>query len=336
MRLTVKQLRTILQESLQEDSDVLKKWASKSSDPFEKWLVSHNLNPIPSGKKNSKLGSGAQAVAYEVEVNGKRYVAKFIQEHEVAVYQKVKSFKEELPEQFAKNILSVYDFYKVTEELYDNIGSYEDCILVEYLLPLPNNVIQSLWSPFERSDSVYLIKNRLKSFIHGSDSLKKLLIHSLKESKVKLEPRLFTELYESIVKSLSTMTSMMNGKSDDSSFQQYVKLIDEFVVQTHNATQQIAKKLPQNISSEEWKLAEGTIQSKISNALNGIIMPMNSHDDTTMFDSVVEDDKLKDLMKTLQFLSKNHNFNWNDLHSDNIMVRPGSGDYVISDPGSFF
>jgi hypothetical protein len=61
-------------------------------------------------------------------------------------------------------------------------------------------------------------------------------------------------------------------------------------------------------------------------------MPMNSHEDTTTFDSVVEDEQLKDLMKTLQFLKKNYDFNWNDLHSDNIMIRPGTGVYVISDP----
>lgn len=336
MRLTVKQLRTVLRESLREDSDVLKTWASKSKDPFERWLVSQNLNPIPSGKNSSQLGNGAHAVAYEVESNGKRYVAKFIPTAEVEVYQKIKSFKEELPEQFAKNILSVYDFYKITEELYNNVGFYEDCVLVEYLLPLPNNVIQSLWSPFERSDSVYVIKNRLKSFIHGSDSLKKLLIYALKQSKIKLEPELFTELYQTIVRTLSTMNTMMNNKSDDSSFQQYIKLIDEFVAQTRNATQQIAKKLPQNVSIEEWQDAEGTIQSKISNALHSLIMPMNSHEDTTTFDSVVEDEQLKDLMKTLQFLKKNYDFNWNDLHSDNIMIRPGTGVYVISDPGSFF
>lgn len=337
MRLTVKQLRTVLRESLREDSDVLKKWASKSSDPFEKWLVSQNLNPIPSGKKGSKLGNGAHAVAYEVEISGKRYVAKFIPEHEVEVYQKIKGFKEELPEEFAKNILSVYKFYKITEELYDDVGFYQDCVLVEYLLPLPKSVAQSLWAPVEMSDTVYMIKNRLKSFVHGSDSLKKLLIFSLKESKIKLEPQMFTELYQIVVKSLSSMEkSLTNTGSSDSSFQQYSKLIDQFVQQLRTAMQQFGKKLPNNVSPEEWQYAEGTFQGKISNALNSLVMPMSSQDDMTTFDSVVEDDQMKDLMKTLQFLSKNHNFNWNDLHSDNIMIRPGTGDYVISDPGSFF
>ena len=50
------------------------------------------------------------------------------------------------------------------------------------------------------------------------------------------------------------------------------------------------------------------------------------------FESLPE---FKSLITALKYLKQEENFKWNDLHSNNLMERPGTKDMVISDPGLF-
>lgn len=43
----------------------------------------------------------------------------------------------------------------------------------------------------------------------------------------------------------------------------------------------------------------------------------------------------KDFLEAMLYLSVYHNLDWNDLHQENIMVRPSTGDFVAADIGYF-
>lgn len=47
-------------------------------------------------------------------------------------------------------------------------------------------------------------------------------------------------------------------------------------------------------------------------------------------------DEQKKLIYALNYLAKKYQIYWRDLHEDNIMIRPSTGEYVIADIGAFF
>lgn len=229
MKLSVKQLRKLVNETILEDSQLLSKWASKSDDPFEQWLAANGMTPIPRSNTSSRLGSGAYAIAYEVEKNGKRCVAKFVPPHEVEAYKKVKSIRDGLPSKYSRNILEIYEILDIgaDTELYGDSYHYEQCVVVEYLVPLSKNVVQSLWTIDEMSDAVVVFKNRMNAMVHGSDTLKKLISYSLKQANIKTTPEIYQKVYHGYLSNFSKMMSEINSLKDMGGLGMYMKITDD-------------------------------------------------------------------------------------------------------------
>ena len=48
-----------------------------------------------------------------------------------------------------------------------------------------------------------------------------------------------------------------------------------------------------------------------------------------------DDKNAREFLRFMEFLNRNFDVEWFDLHDYNIMKRPGGQDWVISDPGLF-
>lgn len=68
---------------------------------------------------------------------------------------------------------------------------------------------------------------------------------------------------------------------------------------------------------------------------SGDVFPRSKNSNQSNFKTFVSDKELVNLYSTLKYLSKNFEFNWNDLHHDNVMLRQSDKAYVVSDVGCF-
>jgi hypothetical protein len=274
--------------------------------------------------ETSKIGEGMFNLVHEVIYDGHLAVAKITNEY--SDFANMKNLGE-LRANFGdlkKHLPIVYAAIK-------DEGNY--ITVVEKLNPVNSHILYALFNSYQPKGSK---TNRL-SFLRDSTTLNKLL-DSVFNNK--------DDLQDFTIKKIKNAISIILRNED------YSKITDDNFHDYFNSLKNDIEIVIRHIMSSDpiAKIDDDYIDDFISAACNDLfdiikqlyipfdIFPHNKSEEKK--DKGKHLAKMlpesKSLMKALMKLYHKHNITWDDLHSSNIMERPGTGDLVISDPGLFY
>ena len=345
-KIAIRELREIIQECLISEGPLLTADDVAKEDPknfgylhsakiipalvgiMKKW----NLTLIPTAHKKGigVLGQGAYATVFDVLKGGKRRALKLtFDPKDSEAYASVMAIRSSLPG-IPKSVLPEV-------LMQDSVGSFY-FTLIEYLIPTPESTKQSLFSSYD----YYTGAN---SGISRSTVAKVNKPFLIKIDQY-LEDIVGYDLYKRITQNTNVHYPWSEAKnwigqgkvwassSNDRHFvhaeeffrdffQQFTK--DVFKVRDYAA--KIAKQL-----SSKWLQLTGDQFSSVK-------FPEFVDDDDNVKDGKmtdVKDPRARKLLLGLRWLDSNDYISgWDDLHFDNVMIRPSTGEFVASDVGNF-
>jgi len=278
------------------------------------------------GELTSFLGSGAYQLAYEVIYKGKRAVLKVQIKNsgDVEITKRLWEIRKGLPEKFKGYIMEVYDVINIGGQL---------GIIVEYLEELDAGILGSIESTFNKGDKfgrLEVLKNNkgmMKAMIDGGimDVLRRgnQLWRAMGEDKNYVKV-----LRNAILRKVEEV-----GVMDAFDFGRMVQIIKEI---GEGMGDNWYKRLTLDISDEVGRNLMELVHKYAYEPLPAFGDSGIEHNETLVKAiSKTEDEKLRGLVKFLNYLKHEKGIEWGDLHSKNIMQRPGTGELVISDPGYF-
>lgn len=337
--------------SLNKLSQVIEKYLEKTIDlnkalPEEEILLKHNIYPlIVSDRESSYLGSGESAIAFDVIYQGKNCVAKLTSNYKnVNTLLKLNEIKSQVGE-YGKHIADVYKIIEYDEVINDtNYVGY--IILMEKLEPLDKSVSKYLFGDNYFSSSDSSLKKLKETF--------DITVNLYKNPYIYFDN--FKKLFESFqiniknkdVYDLCKLFSKILIKYIELSFNKIILNNNNYRIYFSNVNMTITKNIYDNKKEflsifNNYNIPEHILLNFIISIVdmflnklsNGFAMSFDefvSLDDFTKYKNVPE---LKSFIKFLMILNNKFNIKFNDLHSDNLMQRPGTKEVVIADAGYF-
>jgi hypothetical protein len=299
-------------------------------NPVFEHLVQRGIIPIIaprrdrySGQKTHTafLGSGVYSEVYEVSYKGKLAVAKITpNQSDFDIMLKLDALKPKLGND-AKHLPVVLDKFSIPVP---NYATYY-VIIVEKLEPLSNHLSAILF----RSNDPY--QNDKPNFNANKNNLDLVDASTKIFEKIKSKARYFNVDNETLTKILELIDrgfrkSLLSSKSR-SEFKEKINIEFESIKKQFRNDHNIY---------QIHSLLEhaGDVIAEVSNLEKNF--PVFYRDET---DNSVEHFKnspeAKDFIKFLLRLKKEFGISWGDLHGNNIMVRPSTGDLIVSDSGYF-
>jgi hypothetical protein len=340
---SLKDLSCIFLKLAEDYRELLKKRLERDSTISlqERVLMNNALIPIrlpildkATGKykETSFLGNGKFSEAFLVDYKGRQAVAKITSVvSDIKMTQHLSKIKSQMGE-LGKHIMDV--FAVIT----DADTGLTICI-VEKLEPLNSQVMNSLWSSKESVDSnvgtaVYeegadiSAAPRNVGAIKQPGVLNRLIDLALRD----FSPEVTKRALPTLRKWLENVNFSKPKTMDE---------MNKFLWSISSTAEKIIKdslaglfpeETEESIESEAHIMWE-SLQSILGTHFEGGNMPVFDYDKerVEMVSSLPE---VKSLMRALKLL-KNSGIKWADMHSGNIMQRPGTGDLVICDPGWF-
>lgn len=296
-------LRACIRAVILEDLAQLKQWMLKSYNPAERELAKLDIIPVGRGNRGeSEIGSGLFNRVHEVLYKGKRAAARYSNRpEELENLLKFVGYRERLPAQFRKHFPKVY----TTFQFVDGSITYSGAVL-ELLDPMPPGLEFDvnripLRSTLQRSRVALLDKPGLVQGLltKHPKSMKKDLQTFFKDELKPLIQGLVSQPLEDVDAALVKL-----GDEKEASAFAHMNLYSHFV-------------------RDVW------------NVLRGEVIPHSGGSDSESITASKHQSKaVRDFYKFLQAL-KAHGLQWEDLHTGNFMVRPGTNDFVVADPGMF-
>lgn len=292
-------IRALTRAVILEDLATLKQWMLKSYNPVERELAKLDIVPVGRGNRGeSEIGSGLFNRVHEVLYKGKRAAARYSSRpEELEGLLRFVSHREKLPAKFRKHFPKIYK----TFQFVDGSITYSGAVL-ELLEPMPPGLEfdidrLQLRNSLQRSRVALLDRPGVMKDLLGKIPAKKELQAFFKDE---LKP-----LIHSLI-----------GQSLDDTDEALVKLSDEKDAAT---------------STHFYSLFVGNVW----NVLRGEVIPSSGNDSKeSILASKHQSKAVRDFYKFLQAL-KASGLQWEDLHTGNFMVRPGTNDFVVVDPGMF-
>lgn len=318
--------------------DMLRQWAEGSDDPLVHWLISHDIVPIPSGEKDSFLGKGIAARAYEVVWRGKRHVAKFIPTNESPIYTKAMEIKQHVPRVYGRHLPTIFEIFNVDEKTTREAGDvynkeFNRCVLVEYLIPVPRNVASSLWKSKSKDTRADITQKRMSGLTKNSSLLNKLTKGVL--SSMHADEALSPFVRNVVVSTIDDLT-IADELYEPGTKPDEISNIVDFYVSTNvkHAGSEAGAFIDDDF---DWNEFSHILKGMLLNIVLGRIFPTSRRygDNPQLAKSFIDDRNVQSLVRTLEYLEETYEFEWHDLHESNIMVRPDTGELVISDVGLF-
>lgn len=307
----------------------------KLRDPILKEMIVHDIIPIiserPNGQYSAELGSGAFNVVYEVSYKGRLAVAKV--SSNLADYNAMLKLNE------LKKQLGADSKYIATVLNHLIIGN-RYVVIVEKLEPLNSHLQQILFNiPYYATHSTkFLGLQDEYDYLEIIENMHKLM-------KEKYD---FRSLDEDIkLKLLEKLDLAFIGAFKTT------KNIDEFERKFINSQIEITSTLctlirakPRNgpVKDDRFGSDCDRVAQLCRDYRNDLSSQMALHtsfptyyapEKNKTIESFLSKPETKGFLEFLYRLNKEFNIKWSDLHSANIMIRPGTGDLVISDPGLF-
>lgn len=314
-------LKKYIRSLIFEDKELLRKWASETSNVYEKVLNQFGIVPIPHGRESSFLGEGMYQRAFEVIWKNKRAVAKFTDSQpDIDATLDLYYMKNEVPSGLRKHIMRVYD-YKDDEDT----GIAESLLVVEYLVPLPMNLKRDVFAQFLKGDEDPYKKERVESASIKDviEVLESVIENFTSDGEIVTSSKKGIKNLAEIIRASITFDKEKNkARLNTNSF--YKELIELFT------------RLGVKLSESEFQLLTHEIYKNVVTMVNRATFPSEMQEPEWMKKKTLRhpDKRVRSFMRFLMFLEE-RGVDWADVHDDNIMMRPKTSDIVLSDPGMF-
>ncbi len=295
-------LRALVRAVLVEDATTLKGWALHGYNPFERELAKLDIVPVGRGKSgSSELGSGLYNVVHEVVYKGRRAAARYSRrKEELESLLTFVSYRDKLDPKFRKHFPKVYTTF---EFAIDNVPYYG--AVVELLEPMPPGLEFDI-------DHMSLSKNlqRSRVAIVSKPSVVKALLPK------HVTPDVGKELLAFFERELKPLLNKLIG--------QPLSVVDDKLVDLGD------------VKVRESNAPYMGFINFVFKALRGEVIPTGSESSrvTAAVAPKHPAKSVRDLYKFIQTL-KTHGLQAEDLHTGNFMIRPGTHDFVVVDPGLF-
>lgn len=315
--------------------------------PEEIILLRHGIKPlIISDRDSSYLGSGESAFAFDVLYQGINCVAKVTSDfRNVESLLKLFNIKNQLGD-LGKHIAEVYKVIEYNEVI-DNQPYIGYIILMEKLEPLDPSVSRYLFGSTYFYGSNSSIKKLIESYNLIVDIYQNPYIYFdefkslFQASNIEISNSLIFEIckkYSNVFVKLliQSLNNIIDNKKDENRV--YSSIIKD----------EILKNINNNINDffnifKDYKINKSILRDLTFNFAHIFVQKMVdgfSHDyssgvafgDFIKYKNINE---LKDIIKLFIFLKERFNIKFSDMHSENLMQRPGSKEIVISDAGYF-
>lgn len=301
-------LRQIIRKILLEDDKLLNKWNSNSKNTLQQELSKLGIYTITRGEDDSyQLGAGMHNFVIDVVYKGKRCAARMSKSlDERNSLLRFVSYKDRLPEKFHKHFPKIYKTFEIkqqfTAKLYGTV--------VEILDPLPPALYHELGEHENESEEKDKIRGSRIQLLKDED-----IVLDIIENVISLRDKqqfYFSTYIEEILPKLDSLVGMSIYEAENL----FIEAFD-------------TKK-----SDNLWSF---NVREKIVEDLIGIL----SHSAIPVFSSdphqISKHNQSSKVQEFYEFLLalKNAGMTWSDLHVDNYMMRKGTGDLVVVDPGLF-
>lgn len=291
-------LRELVRAVLLEDASKLKSWALQSYNPVERELAKLDIVPIGRGKSgSSELGSGLYNTVREVVYKGRRAAARYsVKREELESLLTFLTYRDRLPAQFRKHFPKLYTTFELK---IDNVPVYG--AVVELLEPMPPALQFDI-------DTMSLSKNLQRSrvdIVSQPSVVRKLLPKGA-------SPEVAKQLLASFRKELKPTLDRLIG-------QPLTVVDDELVALADSQEDDVYKKF---VYAVFRALRDEVIPSGAGSRSADALAPKHPSK------------AVRDFYKFINAL-KAEKLQVEDLHTGNFMVRPGTGDFVVVDPGFF-
>lgn len=301
------------QESTREEYEI------PGNDKIKQILKKHNI-------EGKIIGQGGFSVVIK-PING-NYVIKLTKSpHDAKIIYKLNKLRNELPKDCQKHILKVYNsFYDYDFKVF--------IIKCELLEPMENG--PNILSAYFSGDS---IKNR--SEIFADNNLFTNIVNNFKHDSNQYLFKNFKMFKYEL--SLSLFNHIKNLYIDTTSYGKFEKLLkDNLIGFLNDEMDYIINNIRKaksniNISNEEKNNFIDKFSEYVAKTYIKIMIPSNIQQLKYNFENLEllkDNPSVRSFIKTLAELKK-HNINFADLNVANVMLRPGTNDIVISDPGRF-
>lgn len=311
--------------------------------PIERMLVDLGLTPMKIFREDeqdesSLLGSGGFAVAYEVLDGGKRRVARVtLTKDDADNFVRLNDFRKSLGK-YSKHVRRVYSVDRVNvtrealQELLDVHGidgeqvDFAYIVVVEYLEPLSDNVKESFWGRLDDSTSSF------RNHMIKDKSVVKRIVSDATQGELKVrydEVKLVDALSTEIVKRADNLMNVLNG----------VDFLD-VNVEGRPLGDVVDSVLNSGKFSDIDRITVNRILTKsvwkMRSFLTGNVMPMSNSDVfRKSISKTIKSKEMREFLSFLDHLQREYGIEWSDIHEGNVMQRPGTKTWVLSDPGDF-
>lgn len=346
MKIRLTELRTIIRGVLQEKAllspeDVEKErmvdlGAPEIKEIFVKAMRQLNLKLVPTAKRTpGTLGQGAYGIVFHVVRGNKQMAMKMTRESsDSEAYNKVMKIRSEVPGIVQSVLPVIYDQVEIDRYYFT---------LIEYLVPMPSSIKQTLWlsngftgisrSTVAKLNSKFVSKlDQHIAEVIGQDAFEDIL--SFNNGKN----------FNDLKKKIATGRSWV-GYNDDyfqdsrTTFEIFFKSVQDVLRPYHLSSVPAIRSSALELS-EIWK---STVEK---GQYSTIKFPefhyeefRNEYDeesDRVDKMSDIKDPRVRKLLLGLRWLYQNDYMSWNDLHFNNVMMRPSTGELVASDVGNFY
>lgn len=329
MKIKISELKKIVRRNISEGplighNDVSNRHPLKHI--LEKW----NLEIVPTGRSAmGQLGKGSFGEVFEVAQGKKHYALKVTRSRsDYNAYAQIKSFRDSLPA-IAKGALPRV----IKQEIDDEDSEYPTCYtLMEYLVPLSENQKVSMFKMYAsyHTPNYGITPKMLSKWVIGFDDVIKKTVTSEIGADAFMD---FMNEKDNMLK-WSNFIDMLNqgklwpplhsmGSTPPEKFQSFEvelrRVLSQLLGPTFYSVTQDLIHMYDDLLSDKLDFADFPVHDAHSNKIPDI-----------------KDKRAKRLVVALNWLSKKgYTDGWNDVHYENVMIRPSTGEFVVADVGLF-
>lgn len=277
----------------------------EKTDPNVGILNKYNLMVIPrSGEM--QLGHGSFSEVYEVLYKGNRAIAKITDSYKDAnAYFKMKQIKGSAPKEVSKHLPVIYDV------IFDNLTN--TFVIIEEILEhgiLPQ-FSQIKYNPHHK----YLTNMNLKEMASNLKSNPNRLISILQRGYTANK---IHDIKGLVLNNIDSWKFILVSISDRNK-------------NYYLAREMLEKILNPHVNEEDLNyILLNNIITNISSTF-----PQQYIEDENWLNMDEEGEDLNSFKTALIWLKNNAGFEWHDITDQNVMIRPSTGDLVVSDVGNF-
>ena len=304
--------------------------------PIIRAKVDKFVSPPSNMGFTSELGRGSYGVVFEVVKDGKRYAAKITDDYnELEVREKIESIRKQLPKEVSRHISMAHQIIPGKPAGGKNGGfsiNTKHIIVMEYLRPMNRNEYNLI---FKGSRSL-LPNKKIASMFKNYSKIYKSIISEIEADEIfrQISPDVEQKVFLGIL-------YVIKGVIDNYEFTFFKGTNDEAIRNiAWDLAVDIIREVEKYIVDSDKVHAVSTISLLRSATKNGIINSVATNEFPTYFEPDLEvsdesPESQKSFMLAMKYLAENYGILWSDLHGDNIMIRPQTGDFVAADIGLF-